>query len=513
VNTLDPGNQPVSASYDSVSVGGVGSYAYFFNRYLGFQAEVGVHEFGNKSSTGNNPGTEGNNDAFTTFTGGLIARFPTDRFTPFLHVLGGGALIGGPIHEPNKLGSDVIGGGGLDLETPWFHHGLAIRVAQADYEFMHDDWGTGVWEGTANINALRFSAGLVFHGGPIAPPSPITLACSANPETIYPGDPVTVSATAGGLNPKANAIYGWSGTGVSGNRTTASVATGSLAAGEYIVQGTVKEGKLGKEGAKPWQNASCTAGLTVKAFEPPTISCTVSPTDIKPGDTSTVTCLAVSPQKRPLTFNYSATAGTVVGTSATAEYSSGGAPTGTVDITANVSDDKGHSESTRTSLTITAPYVPPPPKSQALCTLSFALDKKRPTRVDNVAKACLDQVAIDLKQQADAKAVLVGEQTPDEAAKEAKEQAYAAKHKHATVDLFAAQRAVNAKDYLVTEQGIDVSRVSVSTGSTAGQTVEDYLVPVGATFTNDVAGTVPVDETAVTPQSRKPLPEKQPKKK
>jgi hypothetical protein len=88
-----------------------------------------------------------------------------------------------------------------------------------------------------------------------------------------------------------------------------------------------------------------------------------------------------------------------------------------------VSDDKGHSASANTSLTITAPYVPPPPKTQALCTISFATDKKRPMRVDNEAKACLDQVALDLKQQADAKAVVVGEQTTDEAAITAKEQA------------------------------------------------------------------------------------------
>ena len=63
----------------------------------------------------------------------------------------------------------------------------------------------------------------------------------------------------------------------------------------------------------------------------------------------------------------------------------------------------------QTNLTITAPYVPPAPKTQALCSISFADDKKRPTRVDNEAKACLDQVALDLKQQADAKAVVVGE--------------------------------------------------------------------------------------------------------
>ena len=79
-------------------------------------------------------------------------------------------------------------------------------------------------------------------------------------------------------------------------------------------------------------------------------------------------------------------------------------------ITCNVSDDKGQTASSSTNLTITAPYVPPAPKTQALCSLSFATDKKRPVRVDNEAKACLDQVALDLKQQADAKAVIVGEQ-------------------------------------------------------------------------------------------------------
>ena len=508
VNTLNPNNQPVTASYDDVNLGGVSSYTYFFNRLVGLQGEVGVHEFGTQTSKGTPLGSEGNDDGFTTVAGGVLFRFPVGAITPFLHGLAGGALVGGPYFEPNHWGPDFTAGAGMDIETPLLHHHLAIRLPQADYEYMHVNWGDGVYAGVANIDSVRLSAGLVFHGGSLAPPAPITLACSANPETIYPGDPVTVTAEAGGLNPKENAIYGWSGTGVTGSGTTATVNTAALAAGEYNVQGTVKEGKPGKEGLKPWQNATCTAGLTVKAFEPPTISCTVSPSTIKPGDTATVSCVGVSPQNRPLTYSYSATAGTVAGTGTTAEYSSAGAPTGTVGITGNVSDDKGHTASSQVSLTITAPYVPPPPKTQALCTLSFALDKRRPTRVDNEAKACLDQIALDLKQQADAKAVLVGEENADEKEKEAKQEAYAAKHKHATVEMFAAQRAVNAKDYLVTEQGIDASRISVATGTTDGQTVEDYLVPVGATFTNDVSGTTPVDESTIKPQERKPLPQR-----
>ncbi|MGA3332607.1 MAG: hypothetical protein ABSC62_00440 [Terracidiphilus sp.] len=515
VTTTDPNGTSVTASYDAVNVGGLFSGAYFFNRNIGIQAEFAEHEWGDQNSNTNSVGSEGNDDGFMTIAGGIMIRFPYENITPFVHGLAGGALVGGPYFEPNKWGPDLTVGGGMDYETPWLNHHLAIRLFQADYEYMHANWGTVPYGGSASINAARLSAGIVIHGGSIAPPPPVTLACSANPETIYPGDPVMVTATAGGLNPKDHVIYSWSGAGVTGSDTTAKVDTASLAPGEYTVAGTVKEGKPGKEGLKPWETATCTAGITVKAFEPPTISCSVSPDTIKPGDTATVTSVGVSPQNRPLTYSYTATAGTVTGTGTTAEYSSAGAPTGAVGITCNVSDDKGHTVSANTTLTILAPPPPPPPapKTQALCSISFANDPKRPLRVDNEAKACLDQVALDLKQQADAKAVVVGESDAKEKALTAKQEKYAAKHKHAKVENSAAQRAVNAKDYLVTEQGIDASRISVAEGMTDGQTVEDYLVPAGATFSSDVTGTMPVDETAVKPQMRKPLAERHPKKK
>jgi hypothetical protein len=509
VQVPQAGGTTQNFNYDAVNLGGAFSGAYFFNRFVGVQAEYAEHEWGD-SRYPDNIGTHGNDDGFQTIAGGIIFRFPQDHFTPFVHALVGAALIGGPDFNANKWGPDLTVGGGMDYDTPLLNHHIAIRLFQADYEYMHADFGPQVFPpgGRANINAARLSAGVVIHVGTLAPPPPITLACSANPQSVFPGDQITVTATAGGLDPKDNVIYTWSGSGVTGNGNTATLATASLAPGQYTIQATVKEGKKGKEGLKPWETATCSAGVTVKDFEPPTISCSVNPTTIKPGDTATVTSVGVSPQNRPLTYSYSATAGTITGTGTTAEYSSAGAPTGAVGITCNVSDDKGHSASGSTNLTISAPYVPPAPKTQALCSISFANDKKRPMRVDNEAKACLDQVALDLKQQADATAVVVGEQSSDEAAKEAKQQAYAAKHRHATVDQFAAQRAVNAKDYLVTEQGIDASRIKVATGSTDGQTVEDYLVPSGATFATDVTGTTPVDETAVKPQARKPLPER-----
>jgi hypothetical protein len=479
VSTHLPAGTNVSASYDSVNLGGLFSGAYFFNKYVGAQVELGVHQWGIQTSNTNPVGSQENNDGFTTLGAGAIFRYPSENVTPFAHFLVNANLIGGPYYEPNTWGPGLTAGGGMDYETPWFNHHLAIRLFQADYEFMHADFGPNAYGGRANVNAARLSTGVIYHIGSILPPPPVTLACSASPQSVFPGDPVTVTATAGSLNPKANVIYSWTGTGVTGNGATAKVDTGALAPGEYSIQATVKEGKAGKEGLKPWESATCTAGLT-----------------------------GVSPQNRPLTYSYSATAGTVNGTGTSAEYSSAGAPTGAVGITCNVADDKGHTATSSTSLTITAPYVPPAPHTQTLCSISFATDKKRPTRVDNEAKACLDQVALDLKQQADAKAVVVGESNDKEKETTAKQQKFAAKHKKAKVEDFAAQRAVNSKEYLVTEQGIDASRVSVATGTTDGQTVENYLVPSGASFAADVTGTTAVDETTVKPEVRKPLAEK-----
>jgi hypothetical protein len=113
-------------------------------------------------------------------------------------------------------------------------------------------------------------------------------------------------------------------------------------------------------------------------------------------------------------------------------------------------------------------------------------------------------VALDLQKQSDAQAVVVGTSNAKEKDKLAKEALAARRNKYLKVVDPAAERAVNVKNYLVTEKGIDASRISVATTMTSGQTVEDYLVPAGATFSADVPGTTPVPPE-VKPEPRKPL--------
>ncbi len=366
VNVPQVDGTVIPYSYDAVNVGGIFSAAYFFNRYVGVQGEFAEHEYGEYNPATDNVGTHGNDDGFLTFSGGMIARYPTGDITPFVHALVGTDRIEGPDHNGPRWGPGFTVGGGIDYETPLFNHRLALRIFQADYEYMHGDFGPGAVPpgGRANINAARLSAGVVFHVGSIAPPPPVTLSCVASPSTVFPGDPVTVTATAGMLDPKLSSVYSWSGDGVSGKGTTATVATGAEAPGTYTVKCGVKEGKPGKEGMKPWEAADSTATYTVKQFEPPTVSCSANPTSLNPGDKSTITASGMSPQNRPLTYTYSAASGTVSGSGGSATYDSTGASTGPVTITCNVSDDKGQTASANTSVTIAPPPPPPGPSPE-----------------------------------------------------------------------------------------------------------------------------------------------------
>lgn len=506
-----PLNSYVNGSrYAAVNLGAIGSGAYYFTKNFGFEASLASHPDG--------PG-----DGFTTINAGPIARYTMqDGLTTFVHGLVGTTRIGGPNYvgyytdgygpinfvNPYRWGTSLTAGGGMDFPLPFMNHKFSWRVFQADYQYMHVSFGPGnnfsdpnaapvtpssrnglraadsttdpnavgvaIIGGRANISAVQLSTGLVYHIGSILPPPPVTYSCSASPTDGYPGDQITVTGNATNLNPKKTPTYNWTSTGgkVSGTSNTATVDTTDLAPGTYTVTGHVTEGP------KAGQSADCNATFTVKQFEPPTISCEANPTSLNPGDSSTITAHGVSPQNRSLTYSYSASSGQISGSGSTATLNTTGAAPGAITVTCNVADDKGQTASSTTEVTINAPPPPPAPKTETLCSINFGRDSRRPVRVDNEAKACLDDVALNLQRSADAKAVLVGSSAPNER----------------QADKRAAERAVNTKAYLVNEKGIDPSRIEVRTGNAGSDTVQNYLVPSGATFDNDVQGTTPVSE-------------------
>ena len=91
---------------------------------------------------------------------------------------------------------------------------------------------------------------------------------------------------------------------------------------------------------------------------PPTISCSANPSTVMPGKSSTITSVAVSPSSLPLAFSYSATAGSISGSSTLATLDTTGAAPGAISVTCNVIDTEGNVGSASTTVTVAAP--PPP---------------------------------------------------------------------------------------------------------------------------------------------------------
>ena len=484
--------KPAGLPYSSIDLGAIGSGAYYFNKY-----------FGGEFIYSNYP--DGVNDGFSGASLGPIVRLPMENFTLFAHGLVGGGRLGGPNseipatfeHEPYRWGPALTAGGGMDYDLPFFDNRFSLRLFQADFRYVHADFGpattiptAGILGGRANLDAVELSTGIVMHFGHIIPPPPVTYSCSVAPTSGYPGDPITVTGTAMNLNPKKTATYTWTSTGgtITGTSSTANIATTTAAPGTYTVTGHVTEG------TKPGQSADCTGQFTINAFQPPTISCSANPSSVNIGDSSTITASGMSPQNRPLTYSYSATSGSVSGSTSSATLSTAGAAPGSITVTCNVMDDKGNTASGTTTVTVinpapVAPAVPPAPQASSLCSINFERDAKRPMRVDNEAKACLDDIALALQRSPDAKVALVGNAS-------AKETGGKGRRK----PKYAATRAVNTKDYLVTEKGIDASRIMVYTGSDDGQTVTSTLIPAGAT--SPVANDTVVDENKVKPAAR-----------
>jgi hypothetical protein len=492
IQTPIAGGTTFAQQPSAINAGAIGSAAYYFNKYVGGQVEFGSHE-------------DGTNDGYSDVLAGIIFRYPvsSDGIVPFVHGLAGATRFGGPNNDgpgaspftehPYTWGPALEAGGGLDYNLPYFGGRVGLRLFQADYQYMHVNFGPQVTSGgRLNANTPQLSAGLLVKFGNIVPPPPVAYGCSASPTAVYPGDPITITGTATNLNPKKTASYSWSGEGATGTSSTVTIQTASLAPGSYTVTGHVTEGN------KPGQSADCTAQFTVNQFQPPTVSCVANPTNLNPGDSSTITATGVSPQNRPLTYSYQASAGSISGTGTTATLSTTGAPAGGITVTCNVADDKGQTASGTATVTVAAPPAPAP-KTQTLCTIQFDHDVKRPLRVDNDAKGCLDDVALNLQRSSDATLVVVGNSAPVPEGR-------GRRHRAAmSAQDAAAQRAVNTKDYLVTEKGIDASRISVRTGAAGTNEVDNYLVPAGANFDNDVTGTSPVDESMVKPQARKAL--------
>jgi len=381
---------------------------------------------------------------------------------------------------PSRTGIGAILGGGIDIPVI---KQFSIRLIEADYQWARQNFAKEVPVSQPNLRrasyeGVRLRTGVVLNFGG-APPVPVSASCSVDHAEVMQGEPVTATASANNFNPKHTLNYAWSGNGgtVTGKDNTASIDTKGVAGGTYTVTAHVTDPKVKKNG-----DATCSSNYTVKEppKNPPTMSCSASPTSLQTGGTATITCDCTSPDGVPVSVsNWTASGGSVSGSGNVGTLNTTGASPGVITVSATCSDSRGLTTNASSQGTVENP-PPPPPKASKLSQCDFPNEKK-PWRVDNTCKAILDDVALRMQQEADARLVIVGNAEPGEKRKN-----------------LAAERAVDSKAYLSggeAKQAIDASRIETRTGNGGTKTAEYWVVPAGATF--DSAGTEAVDESKV----------------
>ncbi len=148
------------------------------------------------------------------------------------------------------------------------------------------------------------------------------------------------------------------------------------------------------------------------------------------------------------------------------DFDTTGLAPGNDPVTVRVEDGRGGAADCSSMVEVKA--VPPPPQASKISDCAFG--KPLSTRIDNVCKRILDDVALRLQNEPKGSAVIIGYSDPKERKPEK----------------ISGDRASNAVKYLG-EKGIDASRVTTRTGSgqagaTDNRRIDIIWVPDGATY-------------------------------
>ena len=482
----DENTPPNAFKLPSIAPGVGTNVVYNFTKYLGLEGNYGVdwNRFGNVNA----------------LTVGPKLTFRGEGMNYFLHTLVGYERIEARTHGTfHSNGVGALLGGGMDLKL-W--KPVTLRLFEADFQWAHANFSSLVPPEDSGLRrqsfeGVRLTTGLVFNFGG-APEVPLAAACSIDRSEVQVGEPLHVTVAPSNFNPKHTLKYDWSSTGgkIEGKDTGATIDTNGAAPGSYTATARVSDAKMKKGG-----EASCTSNFTVKPLNPPQVSCSASPATVDAGTPATITCTCTSPDNATVTVgNWTASAGSIAGSGNSATLTTTGASPGPITVNATCTDSRGLTTSTSSTVTVNTPPPPPPPPPQASKVNECEYpNKNKPWRVDNTCKAALDDVALKLQQDPEAKLVVVGNSDPKEKRKN-----------------LAAERAVDVKAYLSggeAKQNIDPSRIETRTGTAGTVTTEHWIVPSGATFPG-ASSTTPVDESKVKaiPDHPKPAAKKGAKK-
>jgi outer membrane protein OmpA-like peptidoglycan-associated protein len=452
--------------------GGGASITYYVNRWFGLTFDFSGTHSGDCENDGLCMAGTTSGDLLTYMGGARFRWLNGSRWTPFLDAEAGGVhgtnfykYAGGTSTTVTDDSQNAFGfmiGGGFDLRLT---RSISWRVVQTDYLYTHFDQPTN--EAPNHQNSIRVETGIVFTFGrhPEMQNRPPTVSLSADKTSIIDGSGDTIHLHAAASDPDGDTLtYAWSQTcgNAQGSGADAQWSQSGAGVGTCTVTVRVDDGHGG--------NASASLDLHVEqkpAPKPPVLSCSVDRGSVMAGERVTVTGNGSSPENFNLTYSWRANAGQVSGNGASVTFDTTGLAPGTYTITGRVDDGHGGAADCQASVTVQQP--PPPPQASKINECNFRTLNS--SRVDNVCKRVLDDVAVRLQNDPKGTVVIVGYADP----------------KERRADRLATARGNAAVDYLASK-GIDKSRISVRPGTgqagagAANRRIEIIWVPEGATY-------------------------------
>jgi outer membrane protein OmpA-like peptidoglycan-associated protein/opacity protein-like surface antigen len=202
--------------------------------------------------------------------------------------------------------------------------------------------------------------------------------------------------------------------------------------------------------------------------QPPTVSCSAERQEILPGESVNLGATASDPEGDALTYEWSASAGRVTGNGATATFDfTGATPPSTSTITVRVTDTRGNAASSDCSVRLLEPVRP----AEAVSCIAGGFPRNL-SRLNNVDKACLDDVAQRLSADPRARVIVIGHADSRETSR------------------IGQRRAEAVRDYLTKERSIEGARITLrpaavdagadATARAGNRRVEVWFVPEGA---------------------------------
>lgn len=271
---------------------------------------------------------------------------------------------------------------------------------------------------------------------------------SVEPATfsLLPGESANLRCAASDAN-NAPLTYSWT---VNGQKLAAEgpqVTFGSEGRnpGAYEVACTVSNGELSA-------TASSKGTIRQRENRNPTIQCQTTTVDVASGKSVELSASASDPDGDNLTYNWSAPGGAVNGNGSKATFNASGVKAGRYSVTVGVDDGRGGKASCNMTVNVSERLVVADAKRNC------GYFKAGASRVDNCAKAILDDLAVRMKNESNLSAELIGytDSTKLEQGQKALGEARA--------------KAVAA--YLK-ERGVDSSRLKITNGGSSNPAADN----------------------------------------